>query len=111
VRILIEARALPTNRPDTFTQTLPIALSACNPAADHTFFQVGAGVAIDKVDRAVFNIPPGRSSADAQFALVFGAGLSIDVGKNAFVRPELRSYWFVGPTVVLLPALSMGWRF
>ncbi len=75
------------------------------------FFQAGAGVAMEKVARGVFHIPAGRSSVDAGFALLFGAGGSIDVGKSGFVRPELRSYWFVGPTAVILPMVSAGWRF
>ena len=76
------------------------------------FFQIGAGVEIQKFDDPPF-LPPGFpfDNSKANLALVFGGGASIDLGKHFFIRPELRSYAVFGPAVFLLPMLTVGARF
>lgn len=78
------------------------------------FLQAGAGVEIRRLDLSRFDIPPeasGRVSATrTDFALTIGGGASISLGKRFFIRPQLRAYLVVGPNLVLLPGVAIGWR-
>lgn len=77
------------------------------------FFQVGAGVEVQKFERPDFPLPPFVSftSSTTNFALLLGGGVSIDAANGFFVRPEIRTYSVVGPAIYLMPMLSVGWRF
>jgi opacity protein-like surface antigen len=76
------------------------------------FFQVGAGVEVQKFERPPFGGPGSFfRSSQTNFALLLGGGASIDVSDHLFVRPELRSYSVVGPAIFLVPMLIVGWRF
>jgi hypothetical protein len=60
------------------------------------FFQLGAGVA--------------AGHGDSSFAAVFAAGATIDLRRNLFLRPQVRLYGHVGPTVTIVPLVAVGWR-
>lgn len=78
------------------------------------FFQAGGGIVHRRDEVQVF-IPPDaittRTETDTSFAAVFGGGATIDIGKSFFIRPEVRVYGHVGPTLTVLPTISVGWRF
>lgn len=82
------------------------------------FFQVGAGI-ITQTFGAFGRLPspltPQFSGvqipSDTSFALVLGTGVSITLPHQLYVRPELRLYAHVGPTLTLLPAVAFGYRF
>jgi hypothetical protein len=61
------------------------------------FFQVGAGYA--------------AARSDGSIAIVFAAGATFDIRRNLFVRPEVRLYGHVGPTITIVPLVAFGWRF
>ncbi|MGE5568067.1 MAG: hypothetical protein ACM3S5_03425 [Rhodospirillales bacterium] len=69
------------------------------------FFQIGAGVV-----RRTFRAGPLRAN-DTSFAAVFGGGATISVWESVFIRPQIRIYGHVGPTLTVLPAVSVGYRF
>lgn len=60
------------------------------------FFQIGGGWA---------------QNGDSSLAIVFGAGATIDVRRSFFVRPQVRLYGHVGPTLTVVPMVGFGWRF
>jgi hypothetical protein len=71
------------------------------------FLQIGGGlVRSNRKDN--LNSPSGGSN---DFAGLVGAGVTIDIGRTFFVRPEFRTYWYAGPTVAVLPGVSVGWHF
>jgi hypothetical protein len=82
------------------------------PSRVRPFFQIGAGVEIQKFDHPSF-LPRGFpfDNTRTNLALVFGGGASIDVGERFFIRPELRSYAVFGPALFVLPMLTVGARF
>lgn len=71
------------------------------------FLQIGAGLMRETTKAAL----PSPSGASNDFAAILGVGVTIDIGQALFIRPELRTYWYVGPAVAILPGLSAGWRF
>jgi hypothetical protein len=77
------------------------------------FVQMGAGVVVQTF--APFFVGPfGRrieSSSDTSFAVVFGGGATVDIGRSFFIRPQVRLYGHVGPTLTVLPSVAFGWRF
>lgn len=49
-------------------------------------------------------------------AALLGVGITIDLGRAAFIRPQLRTYIAPGAAgenvnVTLLPSVGLGWRF
>lgn len=74
----------------------------------------GAGVLSQKYEGLVLppNVPP-PSTYNRNFGGVYaGAGIAIDVGERAFIRPGLRAYlWGPGIALGLAPAVSVGFRF
>ncbi len=69
------------------------------------FFQIGAGVV-----RRTFSTPLGWAN-DTSFAAVFGGGATISVWESLFIRPQVRVYGHVGPTLTVLPSVAVGYRF
>jgi hypothetical protein len=57
------------------------------------FFEVGAGVMNDSL------------------AVLFGAGATVSLRERWFIRPHVRLYGHVGPTLTVLPSLAAGYRF
>lgn len=65
------------------------------------------------------NAVVGKDTGVNDFRTVFtgalGAGLTIDVGRSAFIRPQVRTHLAPGPfrtvNVTALPFLGLGWRF
>ncbi len=96
---------------DSHFLTVSYVLQGKSPGV-RPFFQIGAGAEIQKFEDPPF-LPPGIpfDNSKTNFALVFGGGASIDLGKRFFIRPELRSYAVFGPAVFLLPMLTVGARF
>jgi hypothetical protein len=96
---------------DSHFLTVSYVLQGKSPGV-RPFFQIGAGAEIQKFEDPPF-LPPGFpfDNSKTNFALVFGGGASIDLGKRFFIRPELRSYAVFGPAVFLLPMLTVGARF
>jgi hypothetical protein len=79
------------------------------------FVQIGAGVQYEtNNDNQVINRDLYATSRTA-FAGVVGAGLTVELGRGAFIRPQARTYIALGPThninVTALPCLGFGWRF
>jgi hypothetical protein len=77
------------------------------------FFQIGAGMVVQTFD-PFFVGPLGRRidpPNDTSFAVVFGGGATIGLGRSFFIRPQVRLYGHVGPTLTLLPSVGFGWRF
>jgi hypothetical protein len=60
-------------------------------------------------------ISPGNviaaTEADTSLAVLFGAGAAVELGALFFVRPEIRLYGNVIPTLAILPCLGLGRRF
>jgi len=80
------------------------------------FFQAGAGVYIENTEIQLVKLPPGvpRSAlqtTSTDFCLVFGTGATVDLGSGFFLRPMLRAYLYVGPTLTYAPAITAGVRF
>ncbi len=71
------------------------------------FFQVGVGI----LRQTAKNPFDGPASGDTDFALTLGAGAAIYVRPSIAIRPELRTYWFVGPSISLVPTVTVAWRF
>lgn len=61
------------------------------------FFQAGAGVV--------------HRSFDTSLAVLFAGGVTVDLGRSLFIRPEVRLYGHASPTLTLLPGVAVGWRF
>jgi hypothetical protein len=61
------------------------------------FLQLGAGGAFGR--------------GDSSLAVVIGAGATIDLRRSLFIRPEVRLYGHVGPTLTVVPLVAFGWRF
>jgi hypothetical protein len=79
------------------------------------FVQVGAGVQYEtNNDNQVINRDLYATSRTV-FAGVVGAGVTVELGRGAFVRPQFHTYLAPGPThninVTALPCLGFGWRF
>lgn len=83
--------------------------------AEHRHFVTGSYVLQGKSGRSrpYFQVGAGVVSAeqDTSLAVVFGAGVTIDLWKSLFVRPQVRLYGHVGPTLTILPGVAFGWRF
>ncbi len=79
------------------------------------FFQIGAGVVFRTVGSFLVGSPPSQRLIDPpnenSFAVLFGGGTTIDMSQRFFIRPEVRLYGHVGPTLSVLPAIGVGWRF
>lgn len=75
--------------------------------AARPFFQIGAGL-LHGNRKDTLNAPSGGTNS---VAAIIGGGLTFDVGHAFFIRPELRSYWYTGPSATVLPSVSAGWRF
>jgi hypothetical protein len=71
------------------------------------FFQVGLGV-MRATPRDRLTMP---RSVDSDFAAILGVGFTIDLRGSLFIRPGLRVYGYAGPSVAVLPSVSLGWRF
>ncbi len=97
------------NRKDAFTQHFVTGSYVIQQRSGtaRPFFQVGAGIL--RGDRKEALTAP--SGGDTDFAAIVGCGVTLDFGSAFFIRPELRSYWYAGPTVAVLPAVSLAWRF
>ncbi len=67
------------------------------------FIQIGAGV-----------VRPTSSTYEwsgTSFAVIFGGGATIGLWKSLFIRPQVRLYGHVGPTLTVLPSVAVGYRF
>lgn len=76
-----------------------------NRGRTRPFFQIGAGVV-----RRTFSTPFGWAN-DTSFAAVFGGGATISMWESLFIRPQVRLYGHVGPTLTVLPSVAVGYRF
>lgn len=78
------------------------------------FLQIGAGIA-HRTFQGYRVVGATKTlwfdEKDTSFAVLFGGGATIDVGKSFFIRPQVRLYGHVGPTLTLLPSVGFGWRF
>jgi hypothetical protein len=79
------------------------------------FFQIGAGAVVQTYD-VFFVGAPGFSrrieaANDTSFAVVIGGGATVEMGRSFFIRPEVRVYGHVGPTLTVLPSVAFGYRF
>ena len=82
----------------------------------HPFLQFAGGVQYETNNgNAVVGKDTGVNDFRTVFAGVLGAGLTIELGPSAFVRPQVRTYLAPGPfrtlNVTALPCLGVGWRF
>jgi len=78
------------------------------------FFQIGAGIVQWSFQgyRVVGTTKTlWCDEKDSSFAVLFGGGATIDMGKSFFIRPQVRLYGHVGPTLTVLPSVGFGWRF
>jgi hypothetical protein len=76
------------------------------------FFQAGAGALFERSDFDRIGIPPPFDKhTGTDLVLILGAGATVALGDALFVRPMLRSYWYVGPTLTWAPAIGLGYRF
>jgi hypothetical protein len=85
------------------------------PGRTRPFLQFGAGVQYETnnanqvVGRDLFN------DSRTVFTGVLGAGVTIELGHSAFIRPEVRTYLALGENrtinVTALPCLGLGRRF
>ncbi|HEY2012294.1 MAG TPA: hypothetical protein VGH38_02285 [Bryobacteraceae bacterium] len=88
------------------------------------FLQIGAGVQYEtnngnQVIRAIWPAGGIRDTDAYDFRTVFagvlGAGLTVQLGHSAFIRPQIRAYLAPGPVhsvnLTAMPAIGMGWRF
>lgn len=71
------------------------------------FVQFGAGL-VRAGRKDVFS---GPSGGEHGLGGLVSVGITVDIGKRLFVRPELRSYWYKGPAVSVLPGIAVGLRF
>jgi hypothetical protein len=78
------------------------------------FLQTGAGIGTRAL-RIESRLPSGQIFARTDLETVpmflLGGGATIDLSRSIFIRPQLRLYAPIGPTLTLLPAVSVGWRF
>lgn len=78
------------------------------------FLQIGAGVGTRTL-RIESQMPSGstfaRTDVETVPMFLFGGGATIDLSRSVFIRPQLRLYAPIGPTLTLLPVVSVGWRF
>lgn len=79
------------------------------------FLQIGAGVQYEtNNDNQVINRDLYPTSRTA-FVGVVGGGVTVELGRGAFIRPQFRTYLASGPThninVTALPSVGLGWRF
>jgi len=81
------------------------------------FLQIGAGVQYEtnNANEVVGRDFPFNEFRTA-FAGVLGAGITVQLGRSAFMRPQLRTYVAPGATrsgvnVTVLPCAGFGWRF
>jgi hypothetical protein len=79
------------------------------------FFQVGAGV-VQRHVQGYFTDAASNSTIwvddrETSFAVLLGAGVTVEVWRSLFIRPQLRVYGHVGPTLTLLPGVAVGWHF
>ncbi len=77
------------------------------------FFQAGGGV-VHRSFRTASWYPSGavwRDETDTGLAVLFGGGVTVAVGKSMYIRPQVRLYGHVGPTLTLLPGVAVGWGF
>lgn len=80
------------------------------------FLQIGAGIGTRTL-RIESQTPSGsmfvRTDVEANPVLLFGGGVTLEVNRSVFIQPQLRLYApiTIGPTLTLLPAISIGWRF
>lgn len=78
------------------------------------FFQIGAGI-VHRTFRGYRVVGTTKTlwldEKDTSLAVLFGGGATIDVGKSFFIRPQVRLYGHVGPTLTVLPSVGFGWRF
>lgn len=100
-----------SSRRHYFTGSYVLQLS---PGRLRPFFQFGAGIVSRTFSTRSF-LPPDsvfeRSESESGFAVLFGAGATVDIGRPLFLRPQVRLYGHAGPTMTLLPALEVGFRF
>jgi hypothetical protein len=84
------------------------------------FFQFGAAAAgIRQRTRAEYPQPDGTVQViehkETRFVVgpSIGAGLTVDLSKRVFLRPEIRLNFLVGSTIMttVVPAISIGYRF
>jgi hypothetical protein len=76
-----------------------------NRGRTRPFFQIGAGVV-----RRTYSSPFGFAN-ETNFAGVFGGGATIYLQESLFLRPQVRVYAHVGPTLTVLPSIGLGYRF
>ncbi len=78
------------------------------------FFQIGAGI-VNQTFQGYRVVGTTKilwfDESDTSFAAVFGGGATIDLSRSLFVRPQVRLYGHVGPTLTVLPIVGFGWRF
>lgn len=79
------------------------------------FFQIGAGVVVRTFQPFFVGAPEFARrielSGDTSFAVVLGGGATVDIARSLFIRPQLRLYGHVGPTLTVLPSVALGYRF
>ena len=80
------------------------------------FLQIGAGVQYEtnNANQVVGRYFPSNDFRTV-FAAALGAGVTVELGRSAFLRPQVRTYLAPGPTnsvnVTVLPSVGFGWRF
>jgi hypothetical protein len=71
------------------------------------FFQAGIGAEVRKLEIPVAGI----DRTDTDFAFLFSGGATLDVAAPLFIRPELRTYVTMDSNVLVMPMITIGWRF
>ena len=78
------------------------------------FFQAGAGIVHSSYRGYIqgsLNEKTPFEERETGIVVLFGAGATIDLGRSLFIRPQVRLYGHVGPTLTVLPGVAFGWRF
>jgi hypothetical protein len=80
------------------------------------FLQFGGGIEYETNNaNQVVNRAFASNDFRTAFAGVVGAGVTIEIGRAFFVRPQFRTYLAPGPNrtvdVTAFPTLAFGWRF
>ncbi len=79
------------------------------------FFQLGAGPGVETVSLRDLTVPPGipppSSVRENLFAVVAGAGATVDVSESFFIRPKFAFYVAAGHGFISLLGITAGWRF
>lgn len=78
------------------------------------FFEAGAGLVHRRTSGQVSSSPgsPVRfHETDNSLALLAGTGATVELSSRFFLRPEVKIYGYVGPSVAVISGLSFGWLF